>query len=66
MPDKYIYEPWTAPAAVQQAAGCVVGKDYPERMCIHEEVSKVNMARMKAAYDADKFAKGPPAKKARR
>ena len=29
MPAKYIYEPWTAPPAVQQAAGCIIGKDYP-------------------------------------
>jgi cryptochrome len=29
MPAKYIYEPWTAPLSVQQAAGCVIGKDYP-------------------------------------
>jgi len=29
MPAKYIYEPWTAPLSVQQAAGCIVGKDYP-------------------------------------
>lgn len=29
MPAKYIYEPWTAPLSVQQAAGCIIGKDYP-------------------------------------
>lgn len=29
-PAKYIYEPWTAPLAVQQAAGCIIGKDYPQ------------------------------------
>ena len=26
LPDKYIYEPWTAPRAVQESAGCVVGE----------------------------------------
>jgi hypothetical protein len=30
MPAKYIFEPWTAPLAVQQAAGCIIGKDYPQ------------------------------------
>ena len=29
-PAKYIFEPWTAPLAVQQAAGCIIGKDYPQ------------------------------------
>lgn len=30
MPSKYIYEPWTAPLSVQQAANCIIGKDYPK------------------------------------
>ena len=58
MPEKYIYEPWAAPIAVQRQAGCVVGTDYPDRICIHEDVSKENMARIKAAYDAEKAMKG--------
>lgn len=29
MPAQYIYEPWTAPLAVQKKAQCVIGKDYP-------------------------------------
>ena len=28
-PDKFIYEPWTAPPATQKAAGCIIGTDYP-------------------------------------
>lgn len=31
-------------------AGCVVGKDYPERICDHDVASKENMAKMKLAY----------------
>merc|ERR1712146_808856 len=27
-PDKYIYEPWKAPLAVQQKCGCIIGQDY--------------------------------------
>ena len=27
IPDKYIYEPWTAPLEVQQRARCIIGKD---------------------------------------
>ncbi|EFN51376.1 hypothetical protein CHLNCDRAFT_7260, partial [Chlorella variabilis] len=54
MPVRYIYEPWTAPLSVQQAAGCVVGKDYPRPIVDHQAAMKENMARMKAAYGASK------------
>jgi deoxyribodipyrimidine photo-lyase len=30
VPGGYLAEPWTMPLAVQRAAGCVVGVDYPE------------------------------------
>ena len=54
MPDKYIYEPWTAPISVQKAAGVIIGKDYPEPIVEHKSISKSNMGRMKEAYDAHK------------
>ena len=54
LPDKYIYEPWTAPLSVQKSCGCVVGKDYPAPIVEHSIVVKENMNRMKAAYDAGK------------
>ncbi|XP_067346218.1 cryptochrome circadian regulator 5 isoform X3 [Channa argus] len=49
-PAEYIYEPWKAPRSVQQAAGCIVGKDYPRPIVQHEVVSKRNVQRMKVAY----------------
>uniref|UniRef100_A0A1A7YGJ9 Cryptochrome 5 n=2 Tax=Nothobranchiidae TaxID=405002 RepID=A0A1A7YGJ9_9TELE len=49
-PAEYIYEPWKAPRCIQQAAGCIVGKDYPRPIVKHEEVSKRNIQRMKQAY----------------
>ncbi|KAK5604910.1 Cryptochrome-1 [Crenichthys baileyi] len=49
-PPDYIYEPWKAPRSVQQAAGCIVGKDYPHPIVLHEQVSKKNIQRMKEAY----------------
>jgi deoxyribodipyrimidine photolyase len=49
-PDKYIYQPWTAPAEVQRKAGCMVGKDYPLPIVDHKEISKVNISKHKAAY----------------
>uniref|UniRef100_A0A8C7CRZ8 Cryptochrome circadian regulator 5 n=1 Tax=Oncorhynchus kisutch TaxID=8019 RepID=A0A8C7CRZ8_ONCKI len=49
-PAQYIYEPWKAPRSVQEAAGCIVGKDYPRPIVEHEVISKKNIQRMKAAY----------------
>ncbi|KAJ7996862.1 hypothetical protein DPEC_G00222920 [Dallia pectoralis] len=49
-PAQYIYEPWKAPRSVQEAAGCIVGKDYPRPIVDHEVISKKNIQRMKAAY----------------
>jgi cryptochrome len=54
LPDKYIYEPWTAPLAVQRTAGVIIGKDYPNPIVDHAKASKENMSRMKEAYDACK------------
>mmetsp|Transcript_30200 Transcript_30200/g.48037 ORF Transcript_30200/g.48037 Transcript_30200/m.48037 type:complete len:548 (+) Transcript_30200:499-2142(+) len=49
-PDKYIYEPWTAPLSVQKEAGCVIGVDYPKPIVDHALVSKENISKMKYAY----------------
>lgn len=49
-PLKLIYEPWKATAHEQRQFGCVLGKDYPDRIVVHEIVSKINMAKMAAAY----------------
>ena len=51
-PDKFIYEPWKAPAEVQRKAGCIIGQDYPEPMLDEKECKEENMARMKACYQA--------------
>lgn len=53
-PDKYIYEPWTAPRAVQEKAGCIIGRDYPEPIVDHAQASQDNKAKMKEAYEAHK------------
>eukprot|EP01138_Halocafeteria_seosinensis_P016357 gb/GECG01016688.1/.p1 GENE.gb/GECG01016688.1/~~gb/GECG01016688.1/.p1 ORF type:complete len:518 (+),score=49.21 gb/GECG01016688.1/:1-1554(+) len=50
MPSKYIFEPWKAPISVQREADCMIGKDYPKRIVIHEDVSKANIERHKKAY----------------
>lgn len=50
-PSKYIYEPWLAPLDVQKKANCVLGIDYPNRICIHEEAKARCMSGMRAAYE---------------
>lgn len=60
-PAKFIYEPWLAPLDVQRAHGVVVGQSYPERIVVHEEVSKRNIDRHTAAYAANKDGKAKAA-----
>jgi len=50
-PSEYIYEPWRAPLAVQKAAGCVIGVDYPKRIVNHDVIHKENLGKMKQVYD---------------
>ena len=67
-PTKFIFEPWTAPIAVQREAGCIIGKDYPKPIVDHATISKKNMARMKEHFgnhSDDSFDKNP-FKKARK
>jgi cryptochrome len=51
IPDKYIFEPWKAPKEIQKSSGCIIGVDYPNPIVEHDKVSKINMDRMKNAYD---------------
>lgn len=51
MPAEYIYEPWNAPLAVQKRAGCIVGVDYPGRICEFAEAKQRSMNGLKIAYE---------------
>ncbi|XP_045529788.1 cryptochrome-1-like [Pieris brassicae] len=50
MPTRYIHEPWMAPSSVQQAARCVIGRDYPMPIIDHSKASQVNIERIKQVY----------------
>lgn len=50
MPTRYIHEPWMAPDAVQQAARCIIGRDYPMPMVDHIKASQINIERIKQVY----------------
>ncbi|XP_010281210.1 PREDICTED: cryptochrome-2-like [Phaethon lepturus] len=60
-PTKYIYEPWKAPQAVQERAGCLVGTHYPQPIVEHGVASKRNLGRMKAARAQKDTKREPPA-----
>ena len=40
MPLRYLFEPWTAPKAVQEKAKCIIGVDYPSPIVEHQKASK--------------------------
>jgi cryptochrome len=42
MPKKYIYEPWKCPESIQKEVGCIVGKNYPNRIIDHVTASRLN------------------------
>lgn len=50
-PSKFIFEPWTASQLVQTTAKCIVGKDYPKPIVDHKSISKINMTKMKSAFE---------------
>lgn len=49
VPRGHLAEPWTMPAAVQRAAGCVIGTDYPEPVVDLAAARSAALARYAAA-----------------
>lgn len=49
-PSDLIYEPWKASSGEQKQYKCIIGKDYPHRIVIHEDVLSKNKERMNRAY----------------
>ena len=45
VPDKFIHAPWTMDVAAQQAAGCVIGRDYPAPIVDHATARKRTLER---------------------
>ncbi len=45
VPDRYLSEPWRMPAEVQEEAGCIIGRDYPEPIVDHAEAREEALAR---------------------
>jgi deoxyribodipyrimidine photo-lyase len=49
LPDKWVHAPWTAPDEVLQAAGVVLGRDYPYPVVEHEAARQQTLERYKRA-----------------
>ena len=47
LPTEYVFEPWKAPESVQQAAGCLVGKDYALPLVEYKEQRRICVQRLK-------------------
>lgn len=59
-PSGIIYEPWKASLENQKKYGCIIGKDYPQRIVDHDVAMKANLIKMKAAYAAKNHGKQEP------
>lgn len=57
------HEMQEAPLEVQKKANCIIGKDYPNPIVDHKDISKTNIGRMKEAYDKNKHGDTSPAAK---
>jgi len=49
VPDAHLAEPWAMSAEQQQAAGCVIGREYPEPVVDHAAERRVALERYRAA-----------------
>jgi len=54
VPAKFIHAPWTMPAAEQQQAGCVIGRDYPAPIVDHAEQRPLALALFRQAALPDR------------
>lgn len=51
LPDKYIHTPWQAPQHVLQAAGVMLGRDYPAPIVNHREAREQALGAYRATRD---------------
>jgi deoxyribodipyrimidine photo-lyase len=45
VPAKFVHAPWTLPPLEQEAAGCLIGRDYPAPIVDHDVARKVTLER---------------------
>jgi deoxyribodipyrimidine photo-lyase len=47
--DRYVHAPWTMRPVDQEAAGCVIGRDYPAPVVDHDRARRITLERYKRA-----------------
>jgi len=52
LPDRWLHEPWEAPAQILETAGIMLGRDYPLRIVNHGEARERFLSRAKAHLGA--------------
>ncbi|GBD46709.1 Deoxyribodipyrimidine photo-lyase [bacterium HR41] len=52
VPDRWLREPWRMPRGVQEATGCVIGRDYPAPIVDHRSARLRALERYRAARAA--------------
>ena len=48
VPDQFVHEPWTMPAALQRQVGCEIGRDYPRPVVDHVAAARAARERIYA------------------
>ena len=51
VPDKLVHAPWKMAVPEQQAAGCVIGRDYPAPVVDHDQARRVTLERYAKVRD---------------
>jgi deoxyribodipyrimidine photo-lyase len=49
VPDRHIHSPWTMRPVDQEAAGCVIGRDYPAPVVDHDAARRITLERYRRA-----------------
>jgi len=52
LPDKHLFEPWSAPRSTLKDAGIELGSDYPEPLVVHKEARECALAAFKSIGDS--------------
>jgi cryptochrome len=47
-----LFEPWKAPLNIQEAAGCIIGRDYPLPCIEHEQATRENSKKMRNFFNS--------------
>jgi len=53
-PLEFLFEPWKAPLEIQEEAGCILGRDYPEPIIDHVSAFRQNILKLRQFFHTEK------------